>query len=62
MKKSYKNDNKNKDSLVRVMMRKNIIKHLRFDAFIFPKRIFHNFSIRKKIFAFDKYLISPKYF
>ena len=28
--KSYKNDNKNKDSLVRVMMRKNIIKHLRY--------------------------------
>ena len=28
--KSYKNDNKNKDSLVRVMMRKNIVKHLRY--------------------------------
>ena len=26
----YKNDNKNKDSLVRIMMRKNIVKHLRY--------------------------------
>jgi len=28
--KPYKNDNKNKDSLVQVMRRKNIIKHLRY--------------------------------